>query len=93
MKLSTVFRRAHALIASGEEEYSCDAIREVAKGKLPGESRAPGALLWWRAHFTPSENSPEHYWLRHTRMPPKECHEWRLTALLFAATICRSEGI
>jgi hypothetical protein len=93
MKLYTVFRRAHDLIASGEEEYSCDAIREVAKGKWPGESRAPRALLWWRAHFTPAEDSPEHYWLARTGMTPRERHEWRLTALLFAATICRSEGI
>ena len=85
MKLSTTFRRAHDLFASGEEEYSCDAIRAV-KGH-------PGALLWWRTHFTPSEDSPEHYWLRHTGMTDDEKREWRLTGLLLAAAITKSEGI
>ena len=85
MKLSTVFLRAHDLLASGEEEYSCDAIRAV---KDYG-----GALLWWRSHFTPSERSPEHYWLRHTGMTDAEKREWRLTGLLLAAAITKAEGI
>ena len=85
MKLSTTFRRAHDILASGEEEYSCDAILAV-KGH-------PGALLWWRTHFTPSEDSPEHYWLRGTDMTADEKAEWRLTGLLLAAAITKSEGI
>jgi hypothetical protein len=84
-RFSTTFRRAHDILAAGEEEYSCDAIRAV---KDYG-----GALLWWRDHFTPSQDSPEHYWLRHTGMTDAEKHEWRLTGLLLAAAITKSEGI
>ena len=87
MKLSTTFRRAHDLLATGEEDYSCDAILRASGGK------APGALLWWRTHFTPAEDSPEHYWLRGTDMTQAECREWRLTGLLLAAAITKSEGI
>ena len=85
MKLSTTFRRAHDILATGTEDYSCDAILAV-KGH-------PGALLWWRTHFTPSEDSPEHYWLRGTDMTADEKAEWRLTGLLLAAAITKSEGI
>lgn len=87
MKLSTVFRRAHDLVATNEEPYSCDAILRASAG------RAPGALLWYREHFTPSLDSPEHYWLRHTGMTKEERIQWRLTALAFAAAITKSEGI
>ena len=85
MKLSTTFRRAHDILATGAEGYSCDAILAVK-----GHS---GALLWWRTHFTPSEDSPEHYWLRGTDMTPDEKAEWRLTGLAFAAAITKSEGV
>ena len=88
MKLSTTFRRAHDLLAADSEdaiEYSCDAILAV-KGH-------PGALLWWRTHFTPSEDSPEHYWLRGTDMTDDEKREWRLTGLLLAAAITKAEGL
>ena len=87
MKLSTTFRRAHDLLATGEEDYSCDAILRASGGK------APGALLWWRTHFTPREDSPEHYWLRGTDMTADEKAGWRLTGLLLAAAITKSEGI
>ena len=91
MKLSTVFRKAHDLLATGEEDYSCDAIRAVTG--QGAECKAPGALLWWREHFTPAADSPEHYWLRSTGMTPEECREWRLTGLLLAAAITKSERI
>ena len=88
MKLSATFRRAHDLLAADPEgvEYSCDAIQLVDGGH-------PGALLWWRTHFTPSEDSPEHYWLRGVDMTPDEKHQWRLTGLALAAAITRSEKI
>ena len=86
MKLSTTFRRAHNLIAEGAPDYSCDAILAV-------KGHHPSALLWWRVYFTPSEDSPEHYWLRGMEMPYAECREWRLTGLLLAAAITKSEGL
>jgi hypothetical protein len=88
MKLSTTFAKALELLASGNERYrySCDAILAV-------KGHNPGALLWWRSHFTPSEDSPESYWLRGTGMTPEECREWRLTGLAFAAAITKAEGI
>ena len=87
MKISTVFRRAHDLVASHEEPYSCDAILRASAG------RAPGALLWYRAYFTPALDSPESYWLRHAGMTAEERIQWRLTALAFAAAITKSEGL
>ena len=85
MKLSTVFRRAHDLVASGDARYrySCDAILAVAKG------RCPSALFFWRDHFTPSADSPESYWLTGTGMPDAEKHKWRLTALLLATEMTK----
>ena len=85
MKLTTVFRNAHDLVASGNAAYiySCDAIHAAAKG------RCPSALFFWRDHFTPREDSPEHYWLRDQDMTDAEKHEWRLTALLLAAAMTK----
>ena len=79
MKVSTIFRRAYELVATGQEAYSCDAILHANTSLLPTP-----ALLFYREHFTPSVDSPEHYWLRATGMTDQECHEWRLTALAFA---------
>ena len=87
MKLSTAFRRAHEILAAGIEVYSCDAILRASGG------RAPGALLFYREHFTPFMDSPEHYWLRGTGMTKVEKHEWRLTALAFAAAITKAEKL
>ena len=85
MKMTTVFRRAHDLIASSRlaPAYSCDAIHAAAKG------RCPQSLFFWRDHFTPSTDSPEHYWLRGVDMTEKQKHEWRLTALLLAAEMTK----
>jgi hypothetical protein len=88
MKLSTVFRRAYELVATGQERYSCDAILRANTSLLPTP-----ALLFYREHFTPAVDSPEHYWLRGTEMIEAEKHEWRLTALCFAAAITKSENL
>ena len=87
MRLSNAFRAAAELVASGREPYSCDAILRASGG------RAPGALLWYLEHFTPSEDSPEPYWLDHVGMTKQERREWRLTALLLAAAITKAGGI
>ena len=91
MKLSTTFRRAHDILAADPVRirYSCDAI-QTAINEHGGH---PGTALWWRAHFTPSEDSPETFWLQSTGMTPEEKAEWRLTGLAFAAAITKSEGI
>ena len=86
MRLSTTFRRAHDLVATGEEPYSCDAILRASAG------RAPGALLWYKANFRPADDSPMEYWLRNTGLSKAERIQWRLTALAFAAAITKSEG-
>jgi hypothetical protein len=87
MKLSTTFKHAYLLIYSDVEDYSCDAILRASGGK------APGALLWYREHFTPAVDSPEHYWLRGTEMSATECRAWRLTALAFAAALTKAEKL
>ena len=86
MKLSTTFKRAYCLIYSDVEDYSCDAI-------LNTKGHHPGALLWYREHFTPAVDSPEHYWLRGTEMNATECREWRLTALAFASAMTKAEKL
>ena len=88
MKMSTVFRRAHDLVATGTYKYSCDAI-DTAAGSNAGGSRCPGAKFFWREHFTPAVDSPESYWLRGTDMTDDEKHDWRLTALLLAAEMTK----
>ena len=87
MKLSTTFLRAHDLVAANTEPYSCDAILRASGGK------APGALLWYKAHFRPADDSPMEYWLRNTELNKAERIQWRLTALAFAAVITKSEGL
>jgi len=87
MKLSTAFKRAYILMATGVQLYSCDAILAASAG------RAPGALLFYRELFTPATTSPEHYWLRGTAMTEAEKHEWRLMALAFAAAMTNAENI
>jgi hypothetical protein len=88
MKLSDVFLRAAELVASKEEDYSCDAVLKAANGD------APSALFFWRDRFTPREDSPEHYWLRDQfDMEEEDKHEWRILALCLAAAIAKSEGL
>lgn len=86
-KLSKVFLEAAKLVATHEEDYSCDAILRAANGE------APTALLFWRSRFTPREDSPEHYWLRDQHMDDDEAHDWRMTGLCLAAAVARSEGL
>lgn len=86
MKLSKVFLRAAELVAEDEEPYSCDAILTAANGE------APSALLFWRSRFAPSEDSPEHYWLRSTDLTRRQRIQWRILGLCFAAVVARSEG-
>ena len=88
MKLSTIFRRAHELIATDQEDYSCDAILRANTSLLPTP-----ALLYYREHFTPAVDSPEHYWLRGTEMNATECREWRLTALAFACAMTKADKL
>lgn len=85
MKNSAAFLKAYKLVFTGAEQYSCDAILRASSG------RAPGALLFYRALFTPSVDSPEHYWLRNQKMTYVESYEWRITALAFAAAIANAE--
>lgn len=87
MKFSTTFLRAHELLATGQERYTCDAILRAHGGK------APGALLWYRAYFKPYPEAPRDYWLDVMGMSKQARIAWRLTALCFAATITKSEGI
>lgn len=87
MKLSKVFRTAAELVFNNEEDYSCDAVLKAANGE------APGAMFFWRDHFKPREDSPEHYWLRDEDMEDDEKHEWRILALCFASAIAKSEGL
>ena len=82
--LSTTFREAYELLATEQERYSCDAVIRAIK-----QNGAPGALLFYREHFTPSLDSPEHYWLRNTGLSEAERREWRLTALAFAAAMTK----
>ena len=88
LSMTTVFRRAHDLVAARVHKYSCDAI-DIAAGSGAGGSRCPGAKFFWREHFTPSTDSPENYWLRDTDMTTDKKHEWRLTGLLLAAEMTK----
>lgn len=87
MKLSKVFRKAAELVAANEEPYSCDAVLKAANGE------ANGAMFFWRDHFKPRDDSPEHYWLRYQGMSKNERIKWRILALCFASAIAKSEDL